>query len=162
MTTGFLLGRVRPAWIMVMAMSAFLAGNLLTATLPPNQIYWAQIFVMTLVAAFGMDMSFPSATVYLSNTIEKSRQGVAASLVNTVLNYSISIGLGFGGTVDVNVNNGGATWQDELRGYRGALYMGTGFAGLGLAISLVFVAKTYWDDRKARRIHSDVEKNDVS
>ncbi|KAI7334621.1 MFS general substrate transporter [Hortaea werneckii] len=162
MTTGFLLGRVRPAWIMVMAMSAFLAGNLLTATLPPNQIYWAQIFVMTLVAAFGMDMSFPSATVYLSNTIEKSRQGVAASLVNTVLNYSISIGLGFGGTVDVNVNNGGATWQDELRGYRGALYMGTGFAGLGLAISLVFVAKTYWDDRKARRIHSDCEKNDGS
>jgi hypothetical protein len=54
--TGFLLGHVRPAWLMVVSNSAFLATAILTATLPPNQIYWAQIFVCTLVATFGMEV----------------------------------------------------------------------------------------------------------
>ncbi|EMD01171.1 hypothetical protein BAUCODRAFT_144725 [Baudoinia panamericana UAMH 10762] len=153
--TGFLLSKLRPAWLMVIAMAFFLAGNLLLVTVPPHQIYWAQFFVITLVAPFGMDMSFPSATIYLSNTIEKSRQGVAASLVNTIVNYSISLGLGFAGTVEINVNRGGTTWNDTLRGYRGALYMGTGLCGLGLALSIVFVTKTYWDDSKRA-------KNDIT
>jgi hypothetical protein len=69
-------------------------------------------------------MSFPAATLILSNAVSKEHQGVAASLVNTVVNYSISLGLGFAGTVEVHVNNGGRTQQDLLRGYRGAFYMG--------------------------------------
>ncbi|KAK3111700.1 multidrug-resistance type transporter aminotriazole resistance [Teratosphaeriaceae sp. CCFEE 6253] len=142
---------------MVIAMTMFLVGNLLIATVPPHQIYWGQIFVTTLVAPFGMDMSFPAATVYLSNTIAKSKQGVAASLVMTIVNYSISLGLGFAGTVEVNVNRGGATPEDVLRGYRGGLYMGTGLSALGVAISIVFVAKTYWDDRKTVRLVQDPE-----
>ena len=60
------------------------------------------------------------------------------------VNYSISIGLGFAGTVEVNVNNGGVTLQDVLLGYRGALYFGVGLCGLGLVTSLVFLAKAYW------------------
>lgn len=83
--TGFLLGRLRPAWVMVFAMCAFLTGTILVATLPVHQIYWAQIFVCTLVCTFGMDMSFPSATIILSNSMEKAQQGVAASVVNTVV-----------------------------------------------------------------------------
>lgn len=65
------------------------------------------------------------------------KQGIAASLVNTVINYSISIGLGMAGTVESHVNDGG---RDVLRGYRGAWYLGIGFDGLGilLAICLVF------------------------
>ena len=153
--TGWLLGHLRPAWLMVIAMSMFLAGNLLIATVPVYQTYWAQIFVFTLVAPLGMDMSFPAATLYLSNTIEKERQGVAASLVNTIVNYSISLGLGFAGTVEVNVNNGGATFGDTLRGYRGALYMGAGLSAFGFALSLVFVCKTYWDDYKKNNTSED-------
>lgn len=56
-TTGIMLGHVRPAWLMVFSNSAFLASAILTATLPPHQIYWAQIFVCTLVATFGMEVS---------------------------------------------------------------------------------------------------------
>jgi hypothetical protein len=43
---------------------------------------------------------------------------MAASLVNTVVNYSISIGVGIAGTVDIHVNKGGRTENDELGGYR--------------------------------------------
>nr|POE46226.1 drug resistance protein [Quercus suber] len=134
--TGVLLGHIRAAWVMVIAMAAFLAGNLLIATLPPHQIYWAQIFVCACVAPIGMDMSFPAGTIYLSNSIEKERQ------------------------VEVHVNNGGETPEDTLTGYRGALYMGTGLAGFGLALSIVFVLKTYWDDYKVQ--HRAIDSENVS
>lgn len=87
-----------------------------------------------------MDMSFPAATIILSNHVPKRHQGIAASLVTTVVNYSISWGLGIAGTVEVHVNKGGA---DELAGYRGAWYSGIGLSGLGIIISLLFVLSSY-------------------
>ena len=79
------LGRIRAAWVIIIAECAFLTGTILIATLPVFQIYWAQIFVCACVAAFGMDMSFPSATLVVSDSVRKEHQGVAASLVNTIV-----------------------------------------------------------------------------
>jgi hypothetical protein len=45
-----------------------------------------------------MDMSFPARTLIMSDAVEKKYQRMAASLVNTVVNYSISIGVGITGT----------------------------------------------------------------
>lgn len=84
-------------------------------------------------------MSFPSGTIILSNKMPPEHQGLAASLVNTVVNYSISIGLGLAGTVESQVNRGGT---DTLRGYRGASYMGIGLAGLGVGIATMFVIRS--------------------
>lgn len=53
-TTGFLLGRVPPSFIMFCAMSAFTIGNALNATIPLNQTYWAQAFVIILITPWGM------------------------------------------------------------------------------------------------------------
>lgn len=96
-------------------------------------------------------MSFPAATLILSNSVSKEHQGIAASLVATIVNYSISLGLGFAGTVEVHLNRGGRTPQDILRGYRGAFYLGIGLAGLGMLISSIFLLRSYWRDRKAMR-----------
>ncbi|PWY88326.1 MFS general substrate transporter [Aspergillus heteromorphus CBS 117.55] len=141
-TTGILLGKIRPGWIMLMAMMAFTIGNVLSAIDPVHQTYWALTFVTLIIIPWGMDMSFPAATVVLSNAVGRRHQGVAASLVTTVVNYSISLGLGFAGTVEAHVNNGGKTFHDRLKGYRGALYMGIGLGVLGLATSLVYLIKS--------------------
>ena len=85
-------------------------------------------------------MSFPSGTVIVSNSMPREHQGLAASLVNTAVNYSISFGLGFAGTVETHVNEGG---RNVLKGYRGALYMGVGLAGLGLAVSVGFMVVSW-------------------
>lgn len=82
----------------------------------------------------------------MQNSLPHEHQGLAASLVNTVVNYSVSIGLGFAGTVEVHVNNGGL---DILRGYRGALWMGVGLACLGVFTSIVFVLSTVRKQGKA-------------
>lgn len=67
-------------------------------------------------------------------------QGLAASLVSTTVNYSISFGLSFAATVESQVNDHG---KDVLKGYRGALYMGLGLAGLGWIISSCYLWRTW-------------------
>jgi MFS family permease len=151
-TTGYLLGpaKVSPAVVMTLALAAFTIGIVLIATVPVDQTYWAQIFVCLIIMPFGMDMSFPAATIILSDAVKKEHQGIAASLVNTVVNYSISIGIGFAGTVEVNVNNGGKTREDVMKGFRGALYMGIGLSVLGLIFCAGFLVKTYWRDARKK------------
>ncbi|KAJ5956783.1 Major facilitator superfamily domain general substrate transporter [Penicillium viridicatum] len=138
-TTGFILARLRPSVIMLIAMLAFTGGQILLATLPVHQTYWAQTFVISILTPWGMDMSFPSGTIILSNNMPREHQGLAASLVNTIVNYSISIGLGLAGTVESQVNRGGT---DTLTGYRGASYMGIGLAGLGVGVATMFVIRS--------------------
>lgn len=149
--TGFLIARLRPGWIMIMSMTAFTLGNLFIAIAPVDQTYWALTFVCLLVIPWGMDMSFPAATLMLSNSVERKHQGIAASLVTTVVNYSISLSLGFAGTVEVHVNNGGNTPTDVLKGYRGALYFSTGLGGLGVLLSVLFTLKCYWEESRTKQ-----------
>ncbi|KAI1393135.1 MFS general substrate transporter [Hypoxylon trugodes] len=151
--TGYMLHHLKPPIIMTMALSFFTIGMILLATCPVDQVYWGQYFVSTIVMPWGMDMSFPAATLILSNAVHRKHQGIGASLVNTVVNYSISLGLGFAGTVETQVNKGGTTQEDILKGYRGAYYMGIGLAGLGVAVCLAFVAKS----RKHKRINTEEE-----
>ena len=130
---------------MAIALLAFCIGNILAATAPVAQTYWIQTFLSLVVTPWGMDMSFPAGTLILSNSMPKEHQGVAASLVNTIVNYSISIGLGIAGTVEVHVNDDN---QDMLRGFRGAWYTGIGLSGLGVILAVAFIVSTY--ERKSR------------
>ena len=142
--TAHLLQRIRTAYIMVVAMFAFCIGNILLATAPVNQIYWIQVFLATIFTPWGMNLSFPAATVILSNFLPREHQGIAAALVSTIVNYSISIGLGIAGTVEANVNDEGS---NLLAGYRGAWYAAIGLAGGGILLSGHFVLDSY----KARK-----------
>ncbi|GLI80448.1 low affinity NH4+ transporter [Penicillium ochrochloron] len=99
---------------MFCAMGFFTAGLCIFATVTVQQTYWAQAFVVSPITSWGMDMSFPSGTLILDNAMHRHHQGLAASLVATTVNYSISLGLGFAGTVESHVNDGG---RDVLHGY---------------------------------------------
>lgn len=136
---------------MLISMLAFLTGSILVATMPVHQIYWAQSFLVTLIIPWGMDMSFPAGTLIMSNAVARKHQGMAASLVNTVVNYSISIGVGIAGTVETHVNNGGQTVGDELAGYRGAMYLGIGLSALGVLTSVLFLMKMRLRERQGQR-----------
>lgn len=88
-------------------------------------------------------MSFPAGTVILSNQMPPEHQGLAASLINTMVNYSISIALGIAGTVEVHINNQGATPEDIMNGIRGAWLTGVILAGVGVLLGALFFARTY-------------------
>lgn len=91
--TGWILQKIHASFVILLAMLAFLTGTILIATMPVNQIYWGQFFISTLIMPIGMDTSFPASSLILSNAVKKEHQGIAASLVNTVVNYSISLAL---------------------------------------------------------------------
>ncbi|KAK8076590.1 hypothetical protein PG994_003862 [Apiospora phragmitis] len=140
--TGMLIHRLGPAVVMAAALVCFTVGITLIATAPVHQTYWSQAFASMLVTPWGMDMSFPAATLILSNAVHRRHQGIAASLINTVVNYSIALGLGFAGTVEYK------TPEDRLRGFHGAYYMGIGLAGLGVLICVAYLIKSHRVSKK--------------
>lgn len=91
-----------------------------------------------------MDTSFPAATIFFSNAVPQQYQGMGASIVMTIVNCSISLGLGLAGTIETNINHRGLTKSDRLVGYHGALWLSVALAGLGPILSLIFVVKGYW------------------
>ena len=132
--TGFLISHIPTPYIMILALIAFLITPILTVTMPIHQTYWASTFVSTVIIPFGMDMSFPASTIILSGSVPKEHQGIAASLVLTVTNYSISLGLGIAGTVASHIDPHG---NNILGAFRSAWYTSIGLAALGLIIAIL-------------------------
>lgn len=82
-------------------------------------------------------------------------QGVAASLVNTVVNYSISIGLGVAGTAqrEVLLKGAGQVHADHV-----ALWISSGMAGGALVIAVLFAVFTHFNNppKGTRKEDSDL------
>lgn len=154
--TGIGLHRLGAHWIMLVAMCAFFTGSTVMATIGTTSghwIYWSGVFISVVIMPFGMDMSFPSATILLSDTLGHGQQGVAASLVNTVVNYSISLGLGISGTVVrelVGGDSGDGSVGQGATGYKDALYSAMGTSGLGIIIATCFVGSCVVRNRRSR------------
>jgi MFS family permease len=128
----FLLRKGTPASdIMAISLVWFTVGGVLLSTMPIHQNYFVQAFWIYVLGPFGMDLNFPSATLILSRLVPPERQGIAASLVATVVYYSQSIGLGIAGTVQSNVAP-----AKTLEGFRSATYTGVGLSSFGFLISL--------------------------
>ncbi|KAM0455173.1 hypothetical protein ACHAPV_000460 [Trichoderma viride] len=150
LAVGKLVGKIPPSWIMVTGQIAYLVGSILAATRPPTSNYWTYYFFSVLIITVGMDTSFPAAAMIFSGSVPQQYQGMGASVVMTVVNYSISLGLGFAGTIENNINHGGLTPADKLKGYRGALWFSVGLAGLGVVLSLIYELKTRLKNKVAK------------
>jgi predicted MFS family arabinose efflux permease len=130
--------------------------------MPAQQIYWKTEFWAVAIVAFSPDFIFTAAQIVASNSVSKDKQGIAGSLIGTLMTYGMSTGLGFGGTVEVYTNRGGT---DLLRGYRGALYLGVGFGAISLILSLLFVRinkdeREGWDDREGMNETEAADKSE--
>jgi MFS family permease len=162
-STVWLLKRMNVSYVMFIAMTFFMVGSLLLATMPIQQTYWAQTFVSILIMPGAMNLSYPAANILMSSALPKDKQGIAASLVSTMVNYSISCGLGFAGTIDRYVIDEAAKkrgWvpgsgnpaplhdrsprvtEARLEGLRGAYWFAVGLGGLGMAVAFIHILVT--------------------
>jgi hypothetical protein len=73
-----------------------------------------------MIMPWGMGMNFPAARIL---RMGKEYQGVAPSLLDMVVNSSISIWLGLAGAIKSQINSGRNTESDPLKVIRGTLYM---------------------------------------
>jgi hypothetical protein len=139
LSTKFLMKKMHVSKIMLLAMLFFCIGIILLCV--ASLTHWGLIFLSVLITPGGMNLSFPAATILLSNSMPKEHQGKAASLVATIVNYSLASGLGIAGSVERAVSHDGSML---LKGYQSSWYVGIGFATLGVFISLYFV----WQSRR--------------
>ncbi|KAI1208128.1 major facilitator superfamily MFS-1 [Annulohypoxylon truncatum] len=162
LSTGLILQRLGTLIVVSISLLGFTLGSALVATMPAIQSYWSQLFISVLVVSWAMDTGFPATALALSNAAERKHQGTAASLVSTVMNYSISIGLGVARTVQSRVDIGGKSIGNKLTGYRAALYSALGLAGLGALICTMYLLKTLWRKRgQYYNFHGSVEGNQI-
>lgn len=139
-SVGYTIKRIPPSLILFLSMLAFDCGCIMLSVTPVDQTYFRMILGMMIILSFGMDLSFPASSIILSDELPMENQGMAGSLVSTMINYSMSMCLGIAGTVEHQINKNG---DDLLKGYRAALYLGIGLASLGVFISALFMLENY-------------------
>ncbi|EKM53882.1 uncharacterized protein PHACADRAFT_29187 [Phanerochaete carnosa HHB-10118-sp] len=148
-----LVSRIRIEYIMALGIMSILTANIIVATMPTHEVYWAQAFPAIIIAGAGPDLLITAAQVIASNSVRRAEQGVAGSLIGVMQTYGLSTGLGFAGTVETHVNDGR---RDPVKGYRGALFLGVGLCVLALVINVLFVrmpadTKEGWDEEDLRQ-----------
>lgn len=139
-----LVSCVAAQWIMAIGVAVVLGANLLLATMPVQQTYWAQIFPAMVLCGFCPDFVFVAAQVIASNCVSRRHQGVASSLIGTLNLYGTSLGLGLAAIIETEVVK---RRRDDVLGYRAALYFAAGIALVGLILDILFVRMPK-DDRE--------------
>lgn len=133
----WLLPRVAAQWIMAMGIGVVIVANVLVATMPEQQTYWAQAFPAIVLSCFSPDFVYVAAQLIASNSVGRRYQGVAGSLIGTLNLYGNSLGIGFAGTVESQVHKykGG----DHVLGIRAALFFGFAIAVVALGMDFLWV-----------------------
>ncbi|GEQ68259.1 hypothetical protein JCM33374_g1926 [Metschnikowia sp. JCM 33374] len=153
---GLLISKKRAPYIVFASMMGFMLGSTILSIIPVDQTFWKLSFAQMFFLAWGMDCSFPAASLILSDFLPSEHQGMAGSLVNTVVNYSVSLFLAMSSTVQIKVyKNTGNT----LKSYRGSMYLGIGVSALAVVVSIVFIITEH---RAHRREVSGIEISEVS
>ena len=157
--TVWLLRKMAVSWVMFIAMAFFTLGGILMALAPLAQPYWGNVFFAVALMPGAMNLSFPAATIMLSEALPRDKQGIAASLVATVVNYSISCGLGFAGSIHKSAlqhaaekagfavdgpppplsDTSEALVAVRLVGLRSAYWFAVALGGLGMFIAAMFI-----------------------
>ena len=152
----YLIPRVSAQYILALGTLCMLVSNLLVATMPAQQSYWHQVFPSTVISAFSPDLVYTAAQIITSNSVGRSQQGVAGSLVGSLLLYGNSLGLGFASTVESEVakrHDAAAISETDrtVRGYKAGLYFAVGICVVALVLDLAFVrlvrdVREGWED----------------
>ncbi|KAK6202905.1 major facilitator superfamily [Scheffersomyces amazonensis] len=152
MIVSIIISRIRPSLIISFASICFMIGCLMLSIMPIHQSYFGISLGQMFILCWAMDMSFPAASIILSDYLPMQHQGMAGSLVTTVINYSVSFFLGLSNTVEIEVFN--RNGHNIVDSYRKAILFGVGVAALGVLMSfvLVFLSK---DDRNGTQFVTD-------
>ncbi|KAM3507765.1 hypothetical protein MY10362_001567 [Beauveria mimosiformis] len=160
-----MLPRVEEKLVMAVGVVATISASLLLATMPMQQTYWAQMFPAMLLCGCCPDFVYLAAQAIARNSVTCKHQGIASSLVGTLNLYGISLGLGFAGTIEVEVGNKSllpgatATMESVMSGFDAALYpyFSAALATVGLILDFAFVSfpkvdRHGWGDELGERM----------
>ncbi|KAI1393031.1 MFS general substrate transporter [Hypoxylon trugodes] len=151
----YLIPRVSAQWILAIGASCMLVATLLIATMPEQQPYWYQVFPSTILSSFSPDLTYTAAQIIASNAVSRKQQGIAGSLIGSLLLYGTSLGLGFASTVESEVGK----QHGKVAGYRGAMYFAVGLCVAALILDICFVRLVH-DNREGWEDPADADPAD--
>lgn len=147
--------------VMVFSMTAFLGGMIMLSVLEPEQGYWHLTFAMPTMMAFGMDWSFPASSILLSDELPHDIQGMAGSLIMTMINYGLSFFVGISGTIESQV---GRRNNNNLLGeIRACAYFSIGLAGASTLLSIILGIYHHFHSSSSENVDMEVgfENEDI-
>ena len=150
----WLIPRLAAQWIMAIGIGVVVVANLLVATMPEQQLYWAQAFPAIVLSCFSQDFVYVAAQLIASNSVGRRHQGVAGSLIGTLNLYGNSLGIGVAGTVESQVQK---YKHDHVLGLRASLYFGCAIAVVALVMDFLWV-RVPKDDREGWESSEDQEE----
>lgn len=146
---GYAIRHVPIHFVLIFSMLCFVGACIMQAVTPVNQTYWALTFPTWILSTVSTDTSFPSGSIILSEHLPYEYQGMAGSLINTIVNYSNSFFLGLSTVVEVECQK---RWpNDKLKSFRAALYFGIALAGTALILTIIFTALE-WSEGKVVKL----------
>ncbi|KAI2467591.1 MFS general substrate transporter [Annulohypoxylon bovei var. microspora] len=151
----YLIPRVPAQWILAMGASCMLIASILIATMPEQQSYWYQVFPSTIMSALSPDLTYTAAQIIASNSVSRKQQGIAGSLVGSLLLYGTGLGIGFASTVESEIGKG----RDKVVSYRGALYFAVAVCVASLILDVCFV-RLVQDNREGWENPADADPAD--
>lgn len=119
-------------YILVVSMACFCAADILLAVMPVHQSYFQLSMAVWIIGVFGMDWSFPAGSIVMSDGLPPEAQGIAGSLLNTVVNYGNSLFLGISSTIETQVPG------SDLEKLRATMYFAIGLSGAALCITVAY------------------------
>ncbi|KAJ5765974.1 uncharacterized protein N7511_003590 [Penicillium nucicola] len=140
----WMIPRLAAQWILAIGTMTILVSNVLMATLPVHQSYWAQVFPSVILFSFCPDFVYTAGQIIASNSVRRHQQGIAGSVIGTLNLYGNSLGLGFASTIETHIARRSGS---PILGYRAALFFGVAISAVALILDVCCV-RLVKDDRE--------------
>lgn len=150
--TSFLFKHIKALYLISVSAVCFTAGSVMLAVTPVHQTYWRLTFGVQFILAWAMDISFPAASILMSNFLPQEHQGMGGSLINTTVNYSNAFFLALSLTVEHQIYT---QTGSLLKSYRAAMYFGIGVAFLGILSAILFIISEHVGEQTHIKMESD-------
>lgn len=131
---GLVLHIIPGTFLMIFAGIAWIIAPLLFALAPSDANYWAYIFPAMICTTLGIDIVFNISNIFITTSMPVRRQGLAGSLINSILHLGIAVFLGVGDLVATKT-----AYQGLIQSYHNTFWFEVAIAASALAVMVCFV-----------------------
>lgn len=131
---GFILHLVPGRVLLIISGLGAVGSQLLIALIPLGGSYWAWIFPAVIFSTVGIDLSTILMTVFVTTTFLTAQQGLAGSVINSVLQLGVAFVLGLTDIIQsATVDEAGLG-----KSYKNTFWFGVGAAAASLLILAIW------------------------
>lgn len=131
---GFVLHLVPGRLLLIISGLGAVGSQLLIALIPSGGGYWPWVFPAVILSTVGTDLSTILMTVFVTTTFPTAQQGLAGSVINSVLQLGVAFVLALTDVIQsATIDEAGLA-----RSYKNTFWFGVGAAAASLVILAIW------------------------